>query len=312
MASCQPTVLPIHWRLAKGGLLSGCQPYFSPPVLAFLGQSQRTREPRIALGLGCIGYTLWLPVSEAATIALRDLQGSGMAPFIATKVGGPSEEKRPLGRWAAIRAACLLQMVDELADPAQPFADRRAQGLEGSITDMLRVSRWSKLWWHAFRGGVCAACYHRGPHLRFLTWWGRWPRLQTALEYDTRYSDPEIVGPLLLPVADARDFFWLCGGGSSRGPVARGHVRQVDGRHQRFGQSVGHPACGRQMCTTAGPDAEDGESSGSDSSTSSSKSSASSLESARSDNAAAKRDAGKCTVETNSGKHAVSTFVVGV
>ena len=68
-----PTVLPIHWRPAKGGQLSGRKPYFSPPTLAFLCQSARTREQRIAVGLGCLSYTLWLRVSEAATIAPRDL-----------------------------------------------------------------------------------------------------------------------------------------------------------------------------------------------------------------------------------------------
>ena len=129
-----------------------------------------------------------------------------MASFIATKVGGPSKERRPLRRWAAGWAPYLLAMVDETADPAQPFAEQGAPGLEGSVTDMLRDSRWSKPRLHAFRRGGCAACYHCGPHLRFLMWWGRWRRLQTALEYATRYSDLEVVGPLLLPVVDARDF----------------------------------------------------------------------------------------------------------
>ena len=129
-----------------------------------------------------------------------------MASFTATKVGGVSEEKRPLSRSAASWAAYLLAMVDASADPAQPFAERGASGLEETIKDMLRNSRWSHLRWHAFRRGGCAACYHRGPHLRFLLWWGRWRRLQMALEYATRYADPEVVGPLLLPVADGGDF----------------------------------------------------------------------------------------------------------
>ena len=94
-----PTVLPIHWRLAKGGLSSGRQPYFSPPALSFLAQAARTREHRITLGLGCLSYVLWLRVSEAATITPRDLQTSGMASFTATKVGGASEERRPMGSW---------------------------------------------------------------------------------------------------------------------------------------------------------------------------------------------------------------------
>ena len=201
-----PTVLPIHWRLAKGGLSSGRQPYFSPPALSYLAQAAHTREQRIALGLGCLSYVLWLRVSEAATIAPQDLRTYGVASFTTTKVGGVSGEKRPLCRWAAGWAAYLLSMVDASADPAQPFAERGASGLEEAVKDMLRNSRWSSLRWHAFRRGGCAACYHRGPHLRFLLWWGRWRRLQTALEYATRYTDPEVVGPLLLPVADSGDF----------------------------------------------------------------------------------------------------------
>ena len=53
-----PTVLRIHSRLAKGGLWSGRHPYFSPPALSFLAQAARTREQRIALGLGCVSCVL--------------------------------------------------------------------------------------------------------------------------------------------------------------------------------------------------------------------------------------------------------------
>ena len=94
-----PTTLPIHWRLAKGGQSSGRQPYFSPPAPALFCQAAHTREQRIAGGLGCLSYTLWLRVSEAGTIALRDMRGTGMAAFITTKGGGPSEEKCLLGSW---------------------------------------------------------------------------------------------------------------------------------------------------------------------------------------------------------------------
>ena len=156
-----PTVLPIHWRLAKRGLSSGRQPYFSPPSPSFLGQAARTREQRIALGLGCISYALWLRVSEATTIAPRDRQVSGMASFTTTKLGGLFVERRPLGRRGARWAAYLLALVGDSADPAQPFAERGASGLKDAIKDMLRNSRWSHLRWHAFRRGGCAACYHR-------------------------------------------------------------------------------------------------------------------------------------------------------
>ena len=178
-------------------------------------------------GLACINYTLWLRVSEAATMAPRDVQGSGVASFIATKVGGASEKKRPLGRLAAGWAAYLLAMVDESADPAQPFTERG--------TDMLQHSRWSKLRWNAFRRGGCAACYQRGPHLRFLMGWGRWRRMQRALEYATRYSDPEVVEPLLLPVGDNGDHSGCVV------EVPLGHLWP----EAMYAKEVGHPACNR-------------------------------------------------------------------
>ena len=89
---------PHPLEIGQGGTIVGATALFQSPALAFLYQSARTREQRTAVGLGCLSYTLWLRVSEAATIAPRDLRGTNMASFIATKVGGPSEEKCPLGR----------------------------------------------------------------------------------------------------------------------------------------------------------------------------------------------------------------------
>ena len=306
-----PTVLPIHWRLAKGGLSSGRQPYFSPPALSFLAQAARTREQRIALGLGCLSYVLWLRVSEAATIAPRDLQAYGMASFTATKVGGVSEEKRPLSRSAASWAAYLLAMVDASADPAQPFAERGASGLEETIKDMLRNSRWSHLRWHAFRRGGCAACYHRGPHLRFLLWWGRWRRLQMALEYATRYADPEVVGPLLLPVADGGDFV---------GSVLEVLLQDLWPKAMYAKESVAikdlvkgldvPPTAGGLESQEAGGGAGD-ESSSSGSSESSSASSGSSIASAGPAAATTKRGGGSAASRSEPGGRSGGAFVVG-
>ena len=203
-------------------------------------------------------------------------------------------------------------MVDQSADPAQPFAERGAPGLEASVTDMLRDSRWSKLRWHAFRRGGYAAWYHRGPHLRFLMWWGRRRRLQTALEYATRYTDPEVVGPLVLPVADAGDFV---------GAVVEVLVVDLWPEAMYAKETVAIKDLVRGLGTLLAPDKcaqqrvaddDDGGPSGSNSSASSSGCSGSSLESAWSGDAATKSDVGKRTVETHSGKSAVGTFVVGV
>ena len=63
-----------------------------------------------------------------------------MASFIARKVGGPSEEKPPFGRWATGWAAYLLAMVDESADPAWPFAERGAPDWRGPVLTCYGIS----------------------------------------------------------------------------------------------------------------------------------------------------------------------------
>ena len=231
-----------------------------------------------------------------------------VVPFLHRYESGGAIRREASSGWAAY----LLAMVDESADPAQPFAERGASGLEGSITDMLRDSRWSKLRWHAFRRGGCAASYHRGPHLRFLLWWGRWRRLQTALEYATRYTDPEVVGPLLLHVADAGDYI----GSVVEVPLGNLSPEAMYAKEtvaiKNLAKGLGTLPAADARAPKQAADGEDGESSGSDSSASSSESSGSSLESAGSGTTTAKRDVGKYTVGTTSGKRAVGTFVVGV
>ena len=254
---------------------------------------------------------LWLRVSKAATIAPWDLQASGMASFTTTKVGGASEERRPLGRLAPGWAAYLLALVGASADSAQPFAERGASGLEEAIKDMRRNSRWSHLRWHTFRRGGCAACYHRGPHIWFLLWWGRWRRFQTALEYATRYADPQVVGPLLLPVADAGDF----GGSVLEVPLqdlwpgamyAKESVAIKD-----LVKGLGVPSTsGEREPKEAGGGAGD-ESSGSDSTESSSEWSGSFLEPAGSAATAAKRSSGVFAPRPDLGKRYGGTFVGG-
>ena len=107
--------------------------------------------------------------------------------------------RRPLACWAECWARHLLSLVGGADDLDQPFAERGAVGLEEVLKRLLRGTRWHDLRWHALRRGGAAASYHRKAHVRFLMWWGRWRRLQTALEYATRYDDPEVVGPLVLP-----------------------------------------------------------------------------------------------------------------
>ena len=224
---------------------------------------------------------------------------------------GGRRKRDALGRWAARWAAYLLALVGESADPAQPFAERGASGLEETIKDMLRNSWWSHLRWHAFRRGGCAVCYHRGPDLQFLLWWGRWRRLQTALEYATGYADQEVVGPLLLPVADAGDFV---------GSVLEVPLQDLwpEAMYAKETVAIKDPVKGlgaQRAADARAPkqagDGADDESSGSDSTESSSESSGSSLESAGSAAAAAKRSVGESALGTAPGKHDGDTFVGG-
>ena len=85
------TVLPIHWRLAKGGLSLGRQPYFSPPAPSFLAQAARTREQRVALGLVFLSYVLTSrPASVQHGFLHRYQSGGGI---------GRETSAGPLGSW---------------------------------------------------------------------------------------------------------------------------------------------------------------------------------------------------------------------
>ena len=176
---------------------------------------------------------------------------------------------------------------------------------------MLRNSRWSHLRWHAFRRGGCAACYHRGPHIWFLVWWGRWRRLQTALEYATRYTDPEEVGPLLLPVADAGDF----AGSVLEVPIQKLWPGAMYAKEsvaiKELVKGLGVPSTtGEGEPKGAGGGAGD-ESSDSDSTESSSESSGSSLEPTGSATTTTKRSGGGSAPGPDLGKRDGGTFVVG-
>ena len=79
--------------------------------------------------------------------------------------------------------------------------------MERIFADLLRDSPYSGHRWHSLRRGGAAAAFHRSPNVAYFVWWGRWKRLATALEYALGYSDPAVVGALVLP--------WLVGGQAS-------------------------------------------------------------------------------------------------
>ena len=126
-----------------------------------------------------------------------------------------------------------------------------------------------------------------------------------------RYTDPEVVEPLLLLVAEAGDFVGSVleiplGDLWPEAMYAKETVAIKD-----LVKRLGTVPAANARAPKQGKDGTDDESSGSYSSESSSESSGSSLASAGSGTAAAKRNAGKSTMGTTSGKRAGGTFVVG-
>ena len=186
-------------RFSKGGQPSGLQPYFSPQAVGYLCRAASTTEERITVAVCCLCYSLFLRVSEAASISPCDLRVPGMASFPSTKVRGTTVFRRPLARWVEPWARHLLSLLDSVADMDQPFAERGAVGLEEVFKRLLRGSRWHDVRWPALRRGGAAASNHRKAHACFFMWWGIWQPLQIALEYATCYSDTEVVGRLVLP-----------------------------------------------------------------------------------------------------------------
>ena len=138
-----------------------------------------------------------------------------------------------------------------------------------------------------------------------------WRRLQTALDYATRYADLEVVGPLLLPVADAGDFI----GSVLEVPLqdlwpgamyAKESVAIKD-----LVKGLGIPSTAGEREPKGAGGSAGGESSGSDSTESSLESSGSSLESSGSAAATTKRGGGVSAPRPDPGKRDGGTFVVG-
>ena len=53
--------------------------------------------------------------------------------------------------------------------------------------------------WHALRRGGPAATWARKPDLAYYKWWGRWQSTAVAMQYGTKWSDPGVVAPTVLP-----------------------------------------------------------------------------------------------------------------
>ena len=193
-------VQAIHWRLAKSGKPTPGQPYLGPEGLSLLWARAASPVEQAVAALANISWLLFLRVSEAVSIAPAGLASDSVVLFVTTKVGGHREVRRPLYGWGRswvrfLRSYAAASCVPE----GQPLVRGGVEAVEKIFADLLRDSPYSDHRWHSLRRGGAAAAFHRSPNVAYFVWWGRWKRPATALEYALGYSDPAVVGALVLP-----------------------------------------------------------------------------------------------------------------
>ena len=67
------------------------------------------------------------------------------------------------------------------------------------MAETLASTAHSRARWHALRRGGAAATWARKPDLAYYKWWGRWQSTAVAMQYGTKWSDPGVVAPTVLP-----------------------------------------------------------------------------------------------------------------
>ena len=72
-------------------------------------------------------------------------------------------------------------------------------GLEAGMAETLASTAHACTRWHALRRGGAAATWARKPDLAYYKWWGRWQSTAVAMQYGTKWSDPGVVAPTVLP-----------------------------------------------------------------------------------------------------------------
>ena len=196
-------VQAIHWRIAKSGKPTPGQPYLGPEGLCLLWARAISPVEQAVAALVSLSWLLFLRVSEAVSITPAGLESDSLVLFVTTKVGGHREVRWPLYEWGRSWVRFLRCYAEASCIPeGQPLVRGGVEAVERIFADLLRGHRW-----HSLRRGGAAAAFHRSPNVAYFVWWGRWKRLATALEYALGYSDPAVVGALVLP--------WPVGGHAS-------------------------------------------------------------------------------------------------
>ena len=193
-------VQAIHWRLAKSGKPTPGQPYLGPEGLSLLWARAASPVEQAVAALANLSWLLFLRVSEAVSITPAGLASDSVVLVVTTKVGGHREVRRPLYEWGRswvrfLRSYAAASCVPE----GQSLVRGGVEAVEKIFADLLRDSPYSDHRWHSMRRGGAAAAFHRSPNVAYFVWWGRWKRLATSLEYALGYSDPAVVGALVLP-----------------------------------------------------------------------------------------------------------------
>ena len=196
-----PTVTTLHKRIAAGAASSGSQPYLSPAGLVQLVEKARdSRNRTVFSALAIISWVCYLRVGEAAGIRVSDLAMPGFVQFWNSKTGEEGYTTRPLYRYAdGVRAWLHRHMVSLGRSSDMLVWQSREAGLEAGMAETLASTAHARARWHALRRGGAAATWARKPDLAYYKWWGRWQSTAVAMQYGTKWSDPGVVAPTVLP-----------------------------------------------------------------------------------------------------------------
>ena len=150
--------------------------------------------------LAIISWVCYLRVGEAAGIRVSDLAMPGFVQFWNSKTGEEGYTTRPLYRYAdGVRAWLHRHMVSLGRSSDMLVWQSGEAGLEAGMAETLASTARARARWHALRRGGAAATWARKPDLAYYKWWGRWQSTAVAMQYGTKWSDPGVVAPTVLP-----------------------------------------------------------------------------------------------------------------
>ena len=196
-----PTVTTLHKRIAAGAASSGSQPYLSPAGMVQLVEGDRdSRHGTVLSALAVISWVCYLRVGEVAGIRVSDLAMPGFVQFWNSKTGEEGYTTRPLHRYAdGVRAWLHRHMVSLGRSSDMLVWQSGEAGLEAGMAEALAGTAYARARWHALRRGGAAATWACKPDLTYYKWWGRWQSTVVAMQYGTKWSDPGVVAPTVLP-----------------------------------------------------------------------------------------------------------------